>query len=121
MAGLWMAGMMNVSDDIAAVREARVGQISQEIELQSKVKDLEERIGRLALLNQALWELLKSRLSLTEADLETLARDIDLRDGIADGRLTAIAVTCPTCKRINNSRHAKCLYCGQLFEKEMFA
>ena len=43
------------------------------------------------------------------------------RDGKADGQLTEHPVRCPKCERVNTSRHAKCLYCGQEFEGDLFA
>ncbi|MCC6144405.1 MAG: hypothetical protein IT368_11425 [Candidatus Hydrogenedentes bacterium] len=86
----------------------------------SEVRDLRYQVERLALLNQALWELLRARLNLSDAELEAMAQQVDLRDGVADGKMTQQPVRCPTCARVSNSRHAKCLYCGQLFEKPIF-
>jgi hypothetical protein len=88
--------------------------------LRTEIKDLTEQVERLALLNQALWELLVERAGLTNADLERKAAEIDLRDGNPDGKMTSRAVRCPRCNRVCNSRHSKCLYCGQLFEKPIF-
>lgn len=83
----------------------------------SRVRELEHQVARLSLLNQALWELLRDRLGLSDAELERLARDVDLRDGIEDGKITVTPLECPNCGRISSSKHWKCLYCGQLFEK----
>jgi hypothetical protein len=85
------------------------------------LRELQYQVARLALLNQALWELLSERLGLTEEDLLRLALDIDLRDGIPDGKITHRAISCPQCGRTVNSKHQRCLYCGQLFEKQLFA
>lgn len=90
-------------------------------EAHAEMRDLRAQIERLSLLNQAMWELLRERLHLTDADLEQLAEQIDMRDGIQDGKITPVAVRCPSCSRVCNARHAKCMYCGQLFEKPMFA
>jgi hypothetical protein len=84
------------------------------------VKELRHQVERLSLLNQALWELIRDKAGLTDADLERVAGEIDLRDGVADGKIGGGAVTCPTCRRVSNSRHYKCLYCGELFEKPLF-
>ena len=67
-----------------------------------------------------MWELIRDRMNLTDADLERLANEVDMRDGQADGKITAQAVRCPSCSRVCNSKHHKCLYCGQLFEKPLF-
>jgi len=119
MGGFFMSGMPEI-DYGDSLRETHAGRATQEFEMRTAINELKEKIGHLALLNQALWELLKTKLGLTEQDLETLAQKIDMRDGVADGQITAIAVTCPSCMRVNNSKHAKCLYCGQLFEKQVF-
>ncbi len=82
-----------------------------------KIRDLEHQVARLSLLNQALWELLRDRVGLTDQDLERVVHEVDMRDGVEDGRVTDTAVRCPTCGRISNSKHYRCLYCGQEFEK----
>ncbi len=86
----------------------------------ARINELEHQVARLMLLNQALWELLRPRLKMTDADLETFVRDVDLRDGVEDGKITHNAVKCPQCSRVSNSKHWKCLYCGLEFEKPMF-
>lgn len=87
----------------------------------SEIRELRDQVERLALMCQALWELVRTRAKLSDADLEKLAQEIDLRDGMADGRLTSHPVKCPNCGRVSNSRHKKCLYCGLLFEGDAFA
>jgi len=83
------------------------------------IKDLSQRIARLTLINQALWELIRDRLQLTDTDLEHIMEEIDLRDGVKDGMITNTPLQCPKCGRISNSRHWKCLYCGLEFEKPL--
>jgi len=82
-----------------------------------KLRELEHDIQRLQLLNQALWELIRERTNLTDADFEQKAHEIDMRDGVADGRMTETALTCPSCGRVSSSKHWKCLYCGQEYQK----
>jgi len=84
-----------------------------------RVRELEHQIQRLQLLNQAFWELARDRLGLTDEDMERVCREVDLRDGVEDGRMTETALKCPTCGRISSSKHWKCLYCGQQFQKPM--
>ena len=117
MAGIWLSGMQGMrvgglehSQELAVARE-------QVTTMSVQMRDLEHEIGRLSLLNQALWELVRDRLNVTDADLEQKAREVDLRDGVEDGSITNTAVKCPRCGRISNSKHYKCLYCGQEFEK----
>ncbi len=80
--------------------------------LLSELQHMERRTDRLALVCQALWELLRERANLTENDLISRMQQIDLRDGVADGRMTPVAVVCPSCNRRSNSRRDECVYCG---------
>jgi len=76
------------------------------------VEELRESFERLALVCQAMWELLRESNGLTEEDLIAKVREVDLRDGRADGRSGATPRDCPSCSRTNSSRHDRCLYCG---------
>lgn len=108
----------NFTESVSANAAARATQ--QANAAATEVSHLREEMGRLALLNQALWELLQQRFGLTEDELVKLATEIDLRDGKADGKITAHPLRCPNCSRVSNSRHQKCLYCGQEFEGSLF-
>lgn len=88
--------------------------------LKSEVKELRQQLDRLVLLNQALWELLQERAGFTEAQFLEKIREVDLRDGTEDGKITERAVRCPKCQRVCNSKHAKCIYCGMEFETDLF-
>ena len=110
------ASIVETQDQIRENARARQKAIS----VQTEIKELAGQVDRLTLLNQAMWELLREKLGLTDADLERMAEAVDMRDGVADGKMTATAVRCPACNRVCNSRHAKCLYCGQAFEKPVF-
>lgn len=82
-----------------------------------QLRELEHQVARLQLMNQALWELLRDRVKLTDTDLREKAQEIDLRDGVQDGEITNTALKCPSCGRVSSSKHWKCLYCGLEFEK----
>lgn len=77
-----------------------------------RVRHLEESVARLALLNAAMWSLLKDRTGLTDAALASRIRDIDLRDGVEDGKITPNVQTCQKCNRTMAPRHRHCIYCG---------
>jgi len=110
---MWLAGLSEPGADDARSRT----RAQQDLALGASVRELEHQVRRLALMDQALWELLRDRLGLTDADLEKIVREIDLRDGVEDGAITHTPLRCPQCGRISNSRHWKCLYCGLQFEK----
>jgi len=109
--GIWLGDMPQPTPvpsaaDRVAIDDAR-----------SRARELEDEVARLKLLNQALWELLRDKLTLTDADLETRAAQIDMRDGVKDGKISNVALKCPTCGRVSSSKRWKCMYCGQEFEK----
>ena len=86
--------------------------------LSERIRLLEGQLGRLRLVNQALWELVRDQTGLDKFTLERKIEEIDGRDGRIDGRLTDIGLKCPQCGRVSNSKHAKCLYCGLEFERD---
>lgn len=88
------------------------GQAASTAQLQEEVRRLERRTDRLSLVCQALWELLRERTNLGDNDLIARMQQIDLRDGVADGRMTPMTVICPSCNRTSNSRRDECVYCG---------
>jgi hypothetical protein len=73
---------------------------------------LEDRLERLALICMAMWSLIQSQTDLTEDDLLERVREIDLMDGVADGKITHQVCRCGTCDRPVSSRHTRCIYCG---------
>ena len=81
-------------------------------DFQERVRQLEDSVARLALVNAALWSLLKDKTGLTDAALVARVRDIDLRDGVEDGRITPNVLNCQQCGRTMGPRHKRCLYCG---------
>jgi rRNA maturation endonuclease Nob1 len=81
-------------------------------DFQERVRQLEESVARLALVNAALWSLVKDKTGLTDAALTARMRDIDLRDGVEDGKITTTVQNCQKCGRTMAPRHKRCLYCG---------
>lgn len=76
------------------------------------IEDLQQHVERLSLASQAMWELLKTRTALTEADLETKILEIDARDGRIDGKINTQPISCPSCGRTTSSRRDTCVMCG---------
>jgi hypothetical protein len=78
-----------------------------------RIHKLERGIGRLALISQALWELVRDRTGISEAELADKIQEVDLRDGTLDGAFTARVSKCPKCARVVNSKRSRCIYCGE--------
>ena len=94
----------------AEVSAIRAG--SKAAQAQRMVHDLEQRIDKLTVICMAMWGLLHERLSLTEEDLMERVKEIDLRDGQADGKITPTVAQCRQCGRVMSRTHSKCMYCG---------
>lgn len=102
---------------IASNTSQTAGRTTQSSE---QMRLLERRIDRLTLLCQALWELLREQLNLTDEQLESIAAEVDARDGVQDGVQSEHPVRCGRCGRINSSRRNSCLYCGLEFQRDIF-
>ncbi len=94
------------AEAIAAKSQSRTSRMATEIRM------LAERMDKLILVNMALWSLLQEKTGLTEKDLEDRVEQIDLEDGVADGKVTRTVQECPNCGRRVSPRHKRCLFCG---------
>ena len=82
-----------------------------------RVEQLEFSLQRMALASQAMWELMRSRLGITETELLAKIKEIDLRDGVEDQRMTPHVTTCPECGKTLNTKNSSCIYCGATIRK----
>lgn len=82
--------------------------------VESRISGLESAIDQLKLVNVALAELLVQKLGVPESEIVTKLKEVDLRDGVQDGRISAGATLCPKCRRRYNSKMGKCQYCGHI-------
>ena len=81
--------------------------------------EAEMNVERLLLVTQAMWEFLRERTEVTDADLEAKIQEIDLRDGQGDGKMARQVAVCGNCHRKTGVRaHRRCFYCGTTLEKQ---
>lgn len=79
------------SDPLARL-DAKLGRLqpkgrSGSLSTQQRLEELESGLGRVALLARALAELCLEKRVLTLAELERVLEQVDLADGVRDGRL----------------------------------
>ena len=91
----------------AAIRASR-----RSSRLEERIDALEQRHDRLSLVTQALWELVKRDRGLDDAALTAVVRELDLADGVLDGKTPETVCVCPECSQVMSVDHETCLYCG---------
>lgn len=102
------------------IQEAKTDAVEAKVragEAVDRLRELEVSMSRMALACQAMWELLRERVGITEAELLEKIKEVDLRDGAADGRMTPVIVHCPKCGKPSNTKHSQCMYCGAAIPK----
>jgi len=106
MFDIYQQGQINKTsrDALEAKKDAR--------ELASQVSWLQASVGKLTLINRAMWEMLKREFDKEDSELYELVKEIDLRDGRLDGKISREIKKCHECGRVINRRHQRCLYCG---------
>ena len=110
LGGMFAAANANTTAAEASISAAHSARESRENA--REVSNLEERVDKLVLICTSLWELLKERTDLSEEDLMSKVREIDLRDGTAVGKITVGLQNCHKCGRTMSPKHRRCLYCG---------
>jgi len=83
----------------------------------TEVEELRGDVGRLMLVTEALWRIVREKLNCTDAELVERIHDIDLEDGRLDGRKAiSPARDCPHCGRKLVKHQLQCFYCGKPVE-----
>lgn len=80
--------------------------------LHAEALRLDSKIDGLALICQALFEILRDKGGISQEEVEAKVAEIDLRDGRADGRIQGRPTKCPDCDRVAHTRQRVCMYCG---------
>ena len=101
------------TDAVAAARDAR--------DAQESVESLRQDVNRLLLITEALWTLLKKQHDFTDDDLTKVVNEIDLQDGVLDGKPPkAPPRPCPYCGKMVAAHHTLCIYCGRTVPEALF-
>jgi hypothetical protein len=89
--------------------------------IEHQVKRLHADLARSLMISEALWELLSEKEGLTEVDLHKKLYEIDMRDGVIDGKNQRKAQKCPACEHMVSARHPACIYCGKVIDESVFS
>lgn len=74
-------------------------------------EDLRERVDRLVMLTEAMWELLRDTAGMTEDHLLHKLAEIDGLDGVSDGRRRRPPIDCECGAKVAVSAKV-CVFCG---------
>lgn len=77
----------------------------------NRIEDANERIDELAIIIRAMWALMEEQ-GATAEQLMAKIEEIDLEDGVADGKATQLPVDCPSCDAKVSPGLTHCQYCG---------
>jgi len=77
-----------------------------------ELAELQRQVDKIALVNQALYELLRARTGITDEDLRRKIREVDMRDGSEDGDIKAPPLKCPKCGGAVTVGALFCQTCG---------
>ena len=80
--------------------------------VQKELQSLRRRTEFLSVACQAMWVLLCEKAHLADADIQAKIREVDLRDGNPDGKISGAMEFCPACGQSTNNVRKSCLYCG---------
>lgn len=115
------SGIFNTDDYAISTRPAAgVNAEAKADSAKREIKRLRASLGKSMLICEALWELLRDRAKLTDEDLHKKIYEIDMRDGVFDGKNVRKAVACPDCGRKVSARHPACIYCGTVIDTSVF-
>ena len=87
----------------------------------SDVGELDSRLERTLLACEAMWTILRDKLGVTDEQLIERINEVDLSDGMLDGKVRKTPVSCPRCGRTISPKFPKCMYCGQAIVHDPFA
>lgn len=81
-------------------------------ESRTDVEDLKARVARLAMICEALWEIVKEKNALPADLINLKVAELDVSDGRLNGRKSNAIVPCKQCNRVLQPGRQTCLYCG---------
>ena len=88
--------------------------------MSQRAKVLEANLAKTLMICETLWELLRDEHGWTDQNLYKKLHEVDMRDGVLDGKNQRKAVKCPDCGHTVSARHPACIYCGRVIDTSVF-
>ena len=101
------------ADNKAATAGEMASRLSKQVRTENE--EIKYDVEKLFMITQALWEIVKHHHGYTDDQLEAMIKEIDLRDGVLNGKLDIKEgpQKCSGCGRSIIARQQRCLYCGE--------
>jgi len=92
--------------------------------LEKITHSLDERVNRLALICEAMWQLIKEQTELNEDDLKKRITKIELQEGRLEGKINRtvsreLPQICPECGARLSRKYNHCQFCGYKSQKKL--
>jgi len=112
---LWLASQqMQIQEAKHAASDAKFeSQITAQQAIEQTYLPYVKQLDKLGLVCQALWTLLQEKTDLTDQDLLERVTELDLKDGVLDGKYMKPPVDCPKCGAKMSRKFNRCLFCGE--------
>ena len=104
---------------VMASRDAATAK-SRTMALKQYVRILEANLAKTMMICETLWDFISEQHNLTEEDLHKKLYEVDMRDGILNGKNQRKAVKCESCGHMVSPRHPACIYCGRIIDDSVF-
>jgi len=114
MIGIAAAAAANTSSSSAARATSKAHAVER------KLRVLEANLAKCLMINEVLWEMIRDNHGMTEKELHEKIYEIDMRDGVLDGKNQRKAAECPKCGHMVSARHPACIYCGEVIDTSVF-
>jgi hypothetical protein len=89
--------------------------------VEREVRVLEANLAKTLMICETLWEIVRDQHGLTDKNLHDKLYEVDMRDGVLDGKNQRTSVKCPNCDHTVSPRHPACIYCGQVIDDSVFS
>ena len=108
------------ADSMASAGTAARAESKSHIATQ-RIRALEANLAKTLMICESLWELLREKTGLTLEEFHKKLYEVDMRDGVLDGKNQRKPSKCPKCSHMVSARHPACIYCGQVMDDSVFA
>lgn len=82
-----------------------------------EIAALRHELDRTTLIVQSMYEIMKSKMGLSEEAMMEMIESVDMLDGKLDGKPSRIPENCPECTRPVSVQTNTCFFCGISVER----